>query len=100
MENADRRRDIRNEISGRSSGPTVQAGEITGGVHFHQAGQVYRPIPRQLLPAPVRFTGRDRELGELDEIGASGALVVIVLTGPGGVGKTALALQWAHRVSN
>jgi DNA-binding SARP family transcriptional activator len=57
-------------------------------------------MPRQ-LPADVRhFAGRDTELLELDgllaEAAATAAAKVIVITGTAGVGKTALALHWAH----
>jgi len=56
-------------------------------------------VPRQ-LPAPVPgFVGRERELAELDRLAADrrGGLAVAALCGSGGVGKTALAIQWAHR---
>ncbi|HZE41054.1 MAG TPA: BTAD domain-containing putative transcriptional regulator [Stackebrandtia sp.] len=53
------------------------------------------PVPQQLPPMPPRFTGRTAELDVLDAAAvADGALVVI--TGPGGIGKTWLTLQWAH----
>jgi DNA-binding SARP family transcriptional activator/tetratricopeptide (TPR) repeat protein len=59
-------------------------------------------VPRQ-LPASVRhFAGREAELRRLDlladEAAASaGTVRIIAITGTGGIGKTALALQWAHR---
>ncbi|MFL6121649.1 BTAD domain-containing putative transcriptional regulator [Actinophytocola sp.] len=53
-----------------------------------------RPVPRQLPAAPSGFTGRARELAELDH--ADRAARVSVLAGVGGVGKTWLALRWAH----
>ncbi|MFE6665800.1 BTAD domain-containing putative transcriptional regulator [Streptomyces sp. NPDC057697] len=53
------------------------------------------PVPR-LLPRGVRgFLGRDAELAALDRIAGAGAVALV--TGPAGVGKTALALRWAHR---
>ncbi|RKT56791.1 AfsR/SARP family transcriptional regulator [Saccharothrix australiensis] len=57
-------------------------------------------IPAQLPRAPVALIGRDAEVARLDGLLASypaGGLVLVV-TGPAGVGKTALALHWAHRV--
>ncbi len=62
-----------------------------------------RAIPRQ-LPAGVRhFAGRDTELAELDKLLAqaapSGTVVISAIGGTGGIGKTALALHWAHRVA-
>lgn len=56
------------------------------------------------LPADVyAFTGRERELAALDDLlpeanGASTAVVISVVSGTAGVGKTTLALRWAHRV--
>lgn len=58
-----------------------------------------RPVPRQLPPTPRRFVGRDRELDRLDScLRTSEPLALIV--GPAGVGKSALALNWAHRVAD
>ncbi|MFD9737848.1 BTAD domain-containing putative transcriptional regulator [Umezawaea sp. NPDC059074] len=56
--------------------------------------------PRQ-LPAPPRwFTGRGGELARLDQSlteAASGTVVISAIGGAGGIGKTWLALAWAHR---
>ncbi|MGC7096220.1 BTAD domain-containing putative transcriptional regulator [Amycolatopsis lurida] len=47
------------------------------------------------LPHDVRgFSGREAQLGELDEV-TPGAITAVV--GEGGVGKTALVVRWAHR---
>ena len=64
------------------------------------------PAPRE-LPADVgAFTGREVELAELDLLlpdpvepgGAPGPVVISAVSGTAGVGKTALAVRWAHRV--
>jgi DNA-binding SARP family transcriptional activator len=57
-----------------------------------------RPVPRQLPAPPALFTGRTRELAELDAVMAAVSPVVIsAVAGTGGIGKTWLAVQWAHR---
>lgn len=55
-------------------------------------------MPRQ-LPAPPRwFVGRDAELAKLDAATAvgSGTVAIYAIGGAGGIGKTSLALRWAH----
>ncbi|GAA2267203.1 SARP family transcriptional regulator [Streptomyces ruber] len=59
-------------------------------------------VPRQLPAPPPLFTGRTRELTALDDqLRSSGGghevLTVSTIGGVGGVGKTWLALHWAHR---
>jgi DNA-binding SARP family transcriptional activator len=57
-------------------------------------------VPRQLPAAPRHFAGRRAELARLRGVaGAAGGVVVGVISGMAGVGKTALALHWAHRVA-
>ncbi|MEU4218066.1 BTAD domain-containing putative transcriptional regulator, partial [Actinoplanes sp. NPDC026623] len=57
------------------------------------------------LPLAVRgFVGRATELARLDAFLAAGTggpttVVISAISGMAGVGKTALALQWAHRVA-
>ena len=60
------------------------------------------PVPHQLPAAPGTFTGRTRKLialtSALDNAAGRGGVVVIsALAGAGGIGKTWLALYWAHR---
>ncbi|MEV6287632.1 BTAD domain-containing putative transcriptional regulator [Kribbella sp. NPDC051770] len=56
------------------------------------------PVPAQ-LPADLRgFTGRTDELAAADELLAVDGAVVI--TGMAGVGKTAFAVHWAHRIAD
>lgn len=56
-------------------------------------------VPRQLPADVASFTGRARELAAMDALlrGRDGARVAL-LCGTAGVGKTALAVHWAHRV--
>jgi hypothetical protein len=57
-------------------------------------------VPRQLPAAAAQFVARAGELRLLDELvtadGAAAAASVWVISGAAGVGKTALALRWAH----
>jgi tetratricopeptide (TPR) repeat protein len=62
------------------------------------------PVPRELPPDVFGFTGRKQALDELDLAGcrageAHGVVPIAVLVGTAGVGKTALAVHWAHRVA-
>ncbi|MBE3010743.1 SARP family transcriptional regulator [Microbispora sp. NEAU-D428] len=55
-----------------------------------------RVVPRQLPPDLVDFTGRAAEVAALTRALAPGGVAVV--TGPPGVGKTALAVRCAHAV--
>lgn len=55
-------------------------------------------MPAQLPREVAGFAGRRQELGWLDEYGPGHGLLLVV--GASGVGKTALALHWAHRVAD
>ncbi len=63
-----------------------------------------RPLPAQLPHRIPDFTGRDAELGRLDALvtrdDPGAAIVITVITGTAGVGKTALAVHWAHRIGD
>jgi hypothetical protein len=90
------------ELSG-SAGDVVQARDVSGGVHFHRAGRVAGPVPRQLPGDVWGFVNRVVELERLDQVlanegGAPNVVAVTVIAGTAGVGKTSLALHWAHRI--
>ncbi|MGC5009700.1 AfsR/SARP family transcriptional regulator [Streptosporangium sp. DT93] len=58
----------------------------------------HRAVPAQLPASPLGFVGRDGELARLDGIAADAGeeARVAAVVGPPGVGKTALAVRWAH----
>jgi len=66
------------------------------------------PVPAQLPSAVPAFAGRLAELARLDALlpqtgaaasSAPPAAVISAVSGTAGVGKTALAVHWAHRVA-
>lgn len=65
-----------------------------------RAGDQGPPPPAQLPPAPCDFTGRHDQMSALvSALTGGGEHTVAVITGMGGVGKTALALRAAHAVA-
>lgn len=90
---------IHNESS--TAGSSVQAGAIHGDVHFH-AGTDRTPVPRQLPAATRHFINRAVELDVLTTFlnGAAAERVVLIsaIDGVAGVGKSTLAVHWAHRM--
>ncbi|MER5427082.1 AfsR/SARP family transcriptional regulator [Streptosporangium roseum] len=90
--------DIHQAILTGDSSPSLDA------VRFTPASPAIH-IPRQLPVDIIRFTGREHVLKELDvlltEEGADiAAMVISAIAGTAGVGKTALATRWGHRVSH
>jgi predicted ATPase len=70
-------------IKGQAAGATVS---------FYSV----RPPPRHdLPPAATPLVGREEELAELADLLADPACRLVTLTGPGGIGKTRLALEVA-----
>jgi len=63
-----------------------------------------RPVPAQLPHRIADFIGRAAELSRLDALVGQGSSdiendsVITVITGTAGVGKSALAVYWAHKV--
>ena len=81
----------------------VQARDIRGGVHIHSADPSPMPRPRQLPAEVSAFVGRQREFELLQGwVGGDGAAAagVLLIVGTAGVGKTSLAVGFAHRIRN
>ncbi|WP_246154482.1 AfsR/SARP family transcriptional regulator [Saccharopolyspora hirsuta] len=81
------------EELGVTPGPGLQAAfhQVLGSADESEPAAVPAQLPRE----STGFVGRGAELAELDRTRDDSA--VRILTGPAGVGKTALALRWAHR---
>jgi tetratricopeptide (TPR) repeat protein len=56
-------------------------------------------VPRQ-LPTVARLAGRQAELAQMNEARKESASSILVITGTAGVGKTSLAVWWAHEVAS
>jgi hypothetical protein len=63
-----------------------------------------RPVPRQLPAHTPHFVGRAAELRQLSTLldttaTTGGTVVITAIDGTAGIGKTALALHWAHQAA-
>ncbi|WP_326555107.1 ATP-binding protein [Micromonospora sp. NBC_01813] len=96
----------RNESSGDAEA-VVQAGTVYGGINLLGHAGPSAPPPRQLPLDTTRFVNREQTLNRLDAAlpavdgttaTGSSAMTVAAIAGAPGVGKTALAVHWAHRV--
>jgi transcriptional regulator with XRE-family HTH domain len=88
------------------SGPDGEPAFAAGWGHGRASGEPL-VVPRQLPAAVAPFAGRAAELAILSEWLESAmrndpgrAVVISVIGGMAGVGKTALALHWAHRAAD
>ncbi|MEV4172456.1 BTAD domain-containing putative transcriptional regulator [Nonomuraea sp. NPDC049709] len=64
-------------------------------------GTAKAAAPRQLPSPPPDFTAREAEIEQLrDRLTRPDAMPVCVIFGPGGVGKSALALRAAHEIAS
>jgi hypothetical protein len=103
---ADKSPQVSNESTAGSIHNVIQAGVIHGGLHIH--APTHHVVPRRLPPPPGAFVGRSAELDVLDEVLAAPVratpssqdgqgVAICAISGAGGIGKTWLALHWAHR---
>ncbi|GAA2182698.1 ATP-binding protein [Micromonospora lupini] len=102
-----RRRPTRDHAAtGRAGAGAVRA--RSGGARAATASTRF-PVPRQLPPALPGFVGRAAQLAQLDAACAGpdtsgddgrAPATVVTLSGTAGVGKTTLAVHWAHRVAD
>ena len=78
-------------------------------VEQEQSGNTLAFMPRQLPAAVAHFVGRAAELKVLDGLLGQapgsrdwngGAVIISAIGGTAGVGKTALAVHWAHQVAD
>ncbi|MEU9667701.1 BTAD domain-containing putative transcriptional regulator [Streptomyces bobili] len=91
---------------GEAGGAATAAGEPPApAVDKAPAGFASFPVPAQLPHDIPAFTGRGGELDEILALSCGTAhaphtVVISAIGGMAGVGKTALAVHWAHRVAD
>jgi tetratricopeptide (TPR) repeat protein len=90
--------DVRNELGGTVHGPALQIGAVHGVVMTGAAATAERP--RQLPLAIGQFTGRVTYLEALNALVPGDAVVITAMDGTAGIGKTMLAVSWAHSVQD
>jgi transcriptional regulator with XRE-family HTH domain/tetratricopeptide (TPR) repeat protein len=90
---------------GQDSFSELLAASSAGVFADDEGGQVHkelRLVPAQLPAALPDFTGRRELLARLREMftGKDGAVAIAAIHGSGGIGKTCLAIQLAHELSD
>lgn len=92
-------------MAGAPAGSSEERGPGTGRGALARGLPAGKPVlPANLPPDVAGFTGRAGSLDRLDQLLATNgrdgrtAVRITVLTGAAGVGKSALAVRWAHRV--
>ncbi|HEY2549686.1 MAG TPA: BTAD domain-containing putative transcriptional regulator [Streptosporangiaceae bacterium] len=74
---------------------------LRGSGHHGASSRAWSPTPRQLPATVPNFAGRAAELAALTTAfaGDGGVARIMTITGAAGVGKTTLAVHWAHQVA-
>ncbi|WIM97886.1 BTAD domain-containing putative transcriptional regulator [Actinoplanes oblitus] len=92
------------EALGADPGPALRAlheailrGEAPGGARTPPGRAV--TVPAQLPPDVYGFAGRTAQLRELDAVRAATPARPVAIDGMAGIGKTTLAVHWAHRAA-
>ena len=88
-------------LTGDVTGPVADPGRVTASTVVSRRS---RAVPRQLPAATRYFTARDAELATLtglleETVGEPGGVVIGLVSGMAGVGKTALVVHWSHQVA-
>jgi predicted ATPase len=77
----------------------IRSGELDADRHKETLTSPIRNIANHNLPARVTsFIGREKELAELEVLLADPAVRVVTIVGPGGMGKTRLAVKAAKHM--
>lgn len=104
------------QAAGRGTAGGGRADSVGGGTHNSVGGEQkagggeqravgggHRAVgglgPAELPAAVTGFIGRQGELDRVHRLGTSGEVPIVAITGPGGIGKSALAVRAARRIA-
>jgi predicted ATPase/Tfp pilus assembly protein PilF/predicted Ser/Thr protein kinase len=89
--------ELENIIRGGDSGVYTPVRDSTGRFQGVTPNTSTAKIPNNLPAQPTPFVGRDRELQDLERLLHDNQARLLTLLGPGGMGKTRLAIALAER---
>jgi DNA-binding SARP family transcriptional activator len=86
-----------------AAAPVAPSAAASASVAAEERGRPNTTVARLLPPALGDFSGQQAELTEIDAVLRTGRAAdepaaMVTISGPGGVGKTALAVQASHRL--